>query len=178
MTEQEVREKLAAFARSAVAGGEIMLATVKDVDKNECTCTLSDDGVDYFSVRLRPVSGGNSGLVLFPKSNAFALATAIEGGDMVLLMASEYESIELKIDSQSLKIDDGGFVFNGGSLDGMVKINELTQKLNALVQIFNSHTHTVTTTGSASAQSGMAAPTASTAQAFKKSDYEDTKIKH
>lgn len=78
-------------------------------------------------------------------------------------------------------------IFNGGELGGLIKIEELTKKLNdltgkvnALVDAFNSHTHIVNTTGTAAAQSGSAAPTspAQKAATFNQSDYEDTKIKH
>ena len=67
---------------------------------------------------------------------------------------------------------------NGGDFGGLVKIQELTNKLNALVQAFNTHTHPVTTAGTAAAQTGTAAATTGQATQFRKSDYEDEKIKH
>ena len=84
----------------------------------------------------------------------------------------------MQIGRTKLQIDNAGVVINGGELGGMVKIKQLTQKLNALVNAYNAHTHTVATTGTAAAQSGTAAATASTAQPFNASDYENTKVKH
>lgn len=67
---------------------------------------------------------------------------------------------------------------NGGKLGGLVNIEMITEALNRLVDIFNKHTHQVSTTGSASAQSGMAAPVAAKAFTFSRNDYEDTLITH
>lgn len=166
-TVNEVRQKLAAFFGNPETS---MLAIVKSVNKDECTCVLEDDGLEYFDVRLRPIVGQNNGLVAYPKKGAYALAIQIEGTEeWKLIEATEYESVEFLIDD---------FSFNSGDLGGLIKIEELTNKLNGLVQSFNSHTHIVSTTGTAAAQSGTAKAVVTKAAKFKKSDYENTKIKH
>ena len=69
----------------------------------------------------------------------------------------------------------------------MVKIEQLTQKLNDFIAAFNSHTHEIPTgsvavTGSATAQANPApvAVPAITSQhpSVAVSDYEDEKVKH
>jgi hypothetical protein len=57
----------------------------------------------------------------------------------------------------------------------LVKIQELTDKLNALVNSFNSHTHPFV--GVPPTSPGATSPTAAQAQPFNKSDYENEKIK-
>lgn len=58
----------------------------------------------------------------------------------------------------------------GGKLGGLVNIETLTQKLNALVDAFNTHTHPV----SGSVTLAPSIPAAS----FTAGDYEDDKVKH
>ena len=70
--------------------------------------------------------------------------------------------------------------FNGGGNKGLVKIEELTQKLNQLVQQFNTHTHAVTGATDSTPPIAVSGTTAITtpAPSFNKSQYEDTKVKH
>ena len=75
----------------------------------------------------------------------------------------------------------------GGGLGGMVKIEQLTQKLNEFISAFNSHTHEIPTgvvavAGSATAQSNpapvMVPAITSQHPSVAVSDYEDEKVKH
>jgi hypothetical protein len=59
---------------------------------------------------------------------------------------------------------------NGGKLGGLINIEALTSKLNELVRVFNSHTHT--------APNGPTTPPTTTANQLQRKDYEDEKIKH
>ena len=167
MTSEELRKALLDFIGNTNA---TMIATVKSVDKDKCICTAEENGVEYFDIRLRPTTGSNTGIVMYPKIGATMLSVKIESTEeWAMIYATEYDSIEILIDS---------LVMNDGSFGGLVKIQELTNKLNALVNVYNSHTHPVATTGTAAAQSGTAATTTAQAQTFNKSDYENTKIKH
>lgn len=166
-TEQEIRKRLKEFIGE---NKPTVLAKVKSVNKAECTCILDDDGTEYLDVRLRPVTGKNNGIVLYPKSGAFAFAVQIEESEeWMVLSATKYDSIEITIEN---------LIINGGDFGGLIKINELTNKLNNLVNAFNSHTHQVSTTGTAAAQTGTAAAIIQKANSFSASDYENSKIKH
>lgn len=127
MTESELREAFAIFCRKAVGGksGELMLAEVEEVDREEMTCTVSDEGVEYFGVRLQPTIEGKSGVVLLPKVGAAVLLSQIEGGDWFVEMASEYDEISLKVGDSEVVIDKEGIVANGGELGGLIKIEKL-----------------------------------------------------
>ena len=79
----------------------------------------------------------------------------------VVVLAEKVDKIDLKIGDTSAEIMDGqvdiavrdttakispeGVVINGGGLGGMVKIEQLTQKLNEFISAFNSHTHEIPT---------------------------------
>lgn len=69
--------------------------------------------------------------------------------------------------------NDGVSEINGSEFEGLVKIIDLTTKLNALVTDYNLHTHSGVQTGAGT--SGV--PTATT-NTFSKSDYENTNVVH
>ena len=87
--------------------------------------------------------------------------------DFAVISFSEIEAISLKIGDQTAEIDKNGFVINGGNLGGLIKINELTNKLNNLVRAFNSHVHPVTAVGTPTGIIAMPA------QSFRSADYEN-----
>ena len=130
------------------------------------TCTVKRNGIEHTDVRLAAVVDGNTeNLLIKPKVGSMVLIADLSEGlmrDLAIIGWSEVDTITI----------------NGGDFGGLVKIQELTNKLNTLVQAFNTHTHTVATTGTAAAQTGTATAIATQAQPFSKSDYEDTKIKH
>lgn len=117
---------------------------------------------------------------------------------MGLLKISLKDGLEIEVDPDNLTVkfgdttleNDGKVIqINGGDNKGMVNIEDLTSKLNKLVNevnqlriTFNTHTHQVATTGTSVAQSGIASPTASpmstSISSFSSGDYEDTKITH
>ncbi|WP_304232175.1 hypothetical protein [Phocaeicola plebeius] len=147
------------------AGKEITIwqGIVKSVEGTTCTVTFGT--LDVEGVRLRASLAENeSHLLIVPK-----VGTAVVVGSLskdlsllVVLAVDEVESITI----------------NGGKLGGLINIESLTQKINELVRTFNNHTHQVSTTGSATAQTGTAAAVTSKASELNKSDYEDTKVTH
>ena len=143
--------------------------------ENDTTCTLQlEDDLKVSDVRLRSVvNDSESGIVITPSVGSIVLVADLSGGkftQMVVVMYSEIDKVE----------------FNGGKKDGLININDLTNKLNNLVDEvnglkdkFNTHTHTVTTTAPAGEWiTKTTTSTASDATKFNKSDYEDDKITH
>jgi len=177
----KIAEKLNAIAKKGKMSDVLILpAQVKSVDGT--TCAVSIDDLEITGVRLRAViNSEKEQLLITPKIGSYVLIADLSGGnftDFAVISYSEVEAISIKIDSQTINIDKDGIVCNGGNLGGMIKIQELTNKLNELVNAFNTHTHTVATSGTASSQTGMAAPIAAQTQTFSQSDYEDVKLKH
>ena len=136
---------------------------VKGVSGN--TCDVMIGGLSVPDVRLRASLTDDEGeLLIVPKVGSAVVVGSLTGDytQLVVLQVDHVESI----------------VINGGKLGGLVNIEQLTEKLNALVNAFNNHTHVVNTTGTATAQSGTAQAVVSQAQRFAQADYEDTTIKH
>lgn len=94
------------------------------------------------------------------------------------------EEVNVKTGASTLRMNTDVIEFNSGGLDGLIKINELTDKINGFVDTFNSHVHNVpATTFLIGAQNGVPNPApipveapTQPAQSFNKGDYENTKI--
>jgi len=161
---KEIREAIRNICGKNAGGFLFFNADVKSVEDDSCTVTYND--IDIPDVRLNAAINGNANnLIIKPALGSTVLIADLSEGllrDLAIIGWSEIDTITI----------------NGGNLGGLVKIQELTNKLNTLVQVFNSHTHPVATTGTAEAQSGTAAVTTKQATQFSKSDYEDEKIKH
>ncbi|MBQ3804899.1 MAG: hypothetical protein II844_03705 [Prevotella sp.] len=130
-----------------------------------CTCEVQVGRMIVSDVRLRASeTDDESEMLVVPKVGTAVTLGSLSGdlAQMVVLQVDHVESITI----------------NGGRLGGLINIEQLTAKVNALVDAFNSHTHVVNTTGTATAQAGTAQAVASPAQRLNKADYEDTTIKH
>lgn len=183
-----------------------LVCTVDAVDKDTRTidCTPINEGAPLLGVNLQANQEADFGLCVFPEVGSFVIVGFIaDGAAGVVLTTEKIESAEIVIGDVSAVIDADGFriatknmsahinnddiVFNGGNLNGLVIIQDLTDKLNnlvsefnAFVKVFNSHIHTTTATiGPGTIPGVLSAPTASASDAsnFSKDDYENTKIK-
>lgn len=143
--------------------------TVTAVNNEEQTmdATGITDGLEFFDVQL-----GVSSVVIYPAIGAVCLVAIVEGqpSDAFLISASDVERIEITASAS--------IVMNGGDNGGLINIEELTEKINLLVDTFNKHTHQVSTTGSATSQVGTAAATSTPVDKLRREDYEDKLITH
>lgn len=182
-----------------------LVCTVDAVDKKARTidCTPVNEGAPLLGVNLQANQGSDFGLVIYPGKGAFVvvgfmadgaaglmLATdKIESAEMVIgetAAAIDAEGVRVKTAKMSADINKEDIIFNGGELDGLViiqkltdKLNELKDTVNSLINVYNNHTH-ITTATVGTGPAGTISPTTSkaqTAKPFKKSDYENTKIK-
>lgn len=147
------------------AGKEITIwqGIVKSVEGTTCTVTFGT--LDVEGVRLRASLAENeSHLLIVPKVGTAVVVGSLSN-DLSLLVVLAVDEVE-------------SITINGGKLGGLINIESLTQKINELVRTFNNHTHQVSTTGSATAQTGTAAAVTSKASELNKSDYEDPKVTH
>lgn len=157
----------------AAEKGTCGMFTAKVVSVNGDRCTVETDGLKLSDVQLRAVvNGENSKVLLTPKTNSYVLV-ADTSGNMTNLIVTAYSEVD------KIEVDCEEIVINGGE-NGIVKIDELHSRLSALESKFNSHTHSVSTTGNATAQSGTAAQIIATSSEFQNGyeGYEDKKVKH
>ena len=151
----------------------IFVAEVASVE-DDTTCTVRlGSGLELKDVRLRAVvNDEKTGILITPTVGSHVLVADFSGGqltDMAVLQYSQVDKVTL----------------NGGDLKGLVKIEELTKKLNNLVNWCKNHVHSGVITAvsggvtepAVGTPGNSAAPTTSPAD-FNKDDYEDTAVTH
>lgn len=150
---KELAERLKAAAGGS--GTTLTQGIVTRVDG--VLCDVKIGGITVPGVRLRASEADDSGHMLIVPKVGTAVTVGSLTGDLAQLVVLHVDHAEKVI-------------LNGGSLGGLVNIGELTEKLNALVDAFNSHTH-----------QGVHGPTGAplkSTETFSREDYEDATITH
>lgn len=105
---------------------------VVSVEGTTCTCRFGS--AEIAGIRLRAsLTERDRQMLVVPKSGSAVVVGSLSGdlSDLVILQVDEVESI----------------VFNGGHLGGLINIEALVSKLNALIDAFNAHSHTIAPAG-------------------------------
>ena len=134
------------------------------------TCTVTFGSQDVSGIRLRASEADNQAqIILVPRVGTAVVVGSLSGdlSQLAVLSVDAVERIEI----------------NGGQLGGLINIEQLTAKINELVEAFNAHTHIIPTgaivCGSSPNANPVTAPKIlSPASSFDRTDYEDTTIKH
>lgn len=92
-------------------------------------------------------------------------------GEYILLSKDQ---LFIKYKDASLKFQDNVVTINGGTYGGLVKVNDLFNKVNRLEQAFNQHTHS----GVSSGNSNTAIPLNLITPLTQLSDLENQNVKH
>lgn len=136
----------------------------------DLTCTVKIGDAQIEGVRIRAsLTGRDRQILTVPKIGSCVTLGCLTAdlNNLVVLQVDEVEKI----------------IVNGGELGGLIKIQELTEKINALVDAFNSHTHllpvgaVITAAGPSTNPVDVPAVTKKAAK-LNKNDYEDETIKH
>lgn len=152
----------------------------------DCIPISGDSITDMPAVKLK--AEANDGFMLIPSVGSTVLVASSTRNNYYVLMCSDIDKVVCTInDSNYFVFSSGGFIFNGGELDGMVKINDLVSKLNALETKVNNIMTTISTTfvpvpndGGAALKAlfaSLASGTLSPLSQTTKSDLENPKIK-
>ncbi len=148
-----------------LAGGapiETEVAKVLSVDGAVCKVSRVRDGMVIDRVRLNAISTADKGIVVTPKTGTYVLVSRFGEVNWFVTLCGEVEKISIDAEAD--------IVINGGGYGGLIKIEDLVDELNRLVQTFNSHTHVVPN-GTSNAPSTLAS-------SFSTSTLENTKIRH
>ncbi|MCD6017285.1 MAG: hypothetical protein K0S53_406 [Bacteroidetes bacterium] len=105
-----------------------ILCTVSsvDLDNNTCDCVPINEAPDLLDVKLMPKDEDGEvkkGFLIVPVIGSVVVVTMLNNEDGHVTMFSEVEEIQL----------------NGKNFKGIVKIEELVDKLNNLEDAFNNH---------------------------------------
>lgn len=163
---------------------EIIYCTVEEVDIVKCTCTctpISGKAVTGLENVLLKAEA-NDGFMLVPSVGS----TVVVGLSSItkipfVMMFEDIDQVLVKINDTTFSISDGITEFNGGVKGGIpnvidltTKLNNLENKVNAIISAYNTHIHP--TPSGASSQtvstiSGTLTPT-------NRGDIEDTTVTH
>ena len=167
MTEEQ---KLLRNLRQAVGPAPISVYQGIVVSVEGITCTVEFGSMKVSGVRLRASEASDDAqLLIVPRVDTAVIVGSLSGdlAELAVLSVDAIDRIEI----------------NGGKLGGLINIGALTDKINELVQAFNSHTHTIPTgaivCGDYPSIAPVIAPAVlSQAAMLKRSDYEDETVKH
>lgn len=117
-----------------------VLFTAQVVSVQGDTCTINIDGLELSDVRLTPTTTERDDtLLLTPSTGSYVLVGSLSGdlGNLCVLSMDTLDSLEFTIGDIGVFVDKEGIVLNGGSLGGLVKLGEVTKKINALENQLN-----------------------------------------
>jgi hypothetical protein len=182
----------------------LLSATVDSVNESKRTCVVtsvsSQGSVTIENVQL--MASIDDGFLLVPSIDSTVIIAystfnqpfiaLFSGIEKVLLVAGENnasiqvdtEGLLLEIAQTKVLISDGEIKLNDGAMGGLVKVIQLTQKLNnlenkvnQLITAYNSHVHTGVTTGPGSSATTPTQVTGSLTPT-QRADIENEKIVH
>lgn len=180
-----------------------LVCTVDAVDKSARTidCSPINEGAPLLGVNLQANQGCDFGLCIFPEVGSYVVVGFVaDGAAGVVLLSEKIESAEIVIgkssavmDADGLRIDVDGIsahldknavTFNGGKLGGLVRVEDLTKRLNIIENDINKLKTAIAGWTPVPQDGGAALKTAVTSWAgaqltpTKRDDYENKKVKH
>lgn len=183
-----------------------LVCTVDAVDKDARTidCTPIDESAPLLGVNLQANQESQWGFVLFPKVGSYVVVGFVADGSAgVVLLTDEVESAAITVkgeqettatldesgvtikvaDNTSAVLSKDGITLNGGSLGGLVKVQDLTTRLNniendinSLKQVFSAWSP-VPQDGGAALKASVASWAGQSLTLTKRNDYENEKVK-
>lgn len=199
---KETIRQLAQGGRQSVS----LVCTVDAVDKMARTvdCTPLDESAPLLGVNLQANQESTFGVVTFPKVGSYVVVGFVaDGAAGVVLLTDEVESVEVVIsgdtarisadkdgvrvlmgDDTSAELTNEGITLNGGGFGGTVKVEQLTEHINAIENDIN-ELKNIFSAWVAVPQDGGAALSALTVNwagnlltPTQRGDYENEKVKH
>lgn len=120
--------------------GALVFFSAQVVSVQGNTCTVKIDGLELSDVRLTPTTSPRDDTILLtPAKDSFVLVGSLSGdlNNLCVLASDTLASVTLTIGTIGVFIDKQGVVFNGGELGGLVKLDDLTKKINVLENQLN-----------------------------------------
>lgn len=164
---------------------QLVMGTVTKVDEKTCDVdiTLGDACQSIKGVYLN--SSSNDGFTQIPAKESDILIALMPDNSAYMVACEDITKVVCYIDANNkFEFGSNGFIWNDGTNAGMVKVIELTQKINALENLVNNILTTLKSTTIPLAPSGTY-PFAPLYTAFsnispitQQSDIEDKNIKH
>lgn len=177
------------IASQGGSGMGFAVGTVTAVDKTARTVDVQplNEDAPLLGVNLQANQGSTVGVVQIPRKDSFVMVGYVaDGAAGMVILCDDIEEVQVVIkdtDTASVVVDENGVTMNGGKLGGMVKVEDITTRLNLiekdinkLKQAFTSWTP-VPQDGGAKLKAGVASWAGSQLTESKRGDYENEKVK-
>lgn len=140
MSNRAVLESIQKLAGTQLADEVYMIpCTIVSVDLNSLTCDCTPIGgnavTDIPGVRL--MADVDDGMYLVPTINSTVLVVYSKREDPYIALFSELDDVVYNIGNMALEISRTGIQINDGSFGGLVKVSEITERLNKIENAFN-----------------------------------------
>lgn len=176
--EQSCAAKLKMIAGNFYDTFETFVCVVNGVNGATCQVTRVMDDKIIPDVRLNCSSDSSHGIVITPKIGSAVLVTSIADDDNFVAQFSEIDKITIVANTE--------IMINGGSLGGLIKIEELKNNLKSLKDYCEALKSAIatglTSVGASTEASGEAGAQAFNGEMIGKtisfSDMEDKNVKH
>lgn len=187
---REIREAILKIAGlDKIKLTEILIGEVKTVDEDNRSCSVEssvDNGnITYSSVGF--ISENNDGFIRVPAIGSTVLFAKMANGEQYILVYSDITKVICYIDSSNkFEFNSTGFIWNGGTFGGLIKIDNLKTQWDANVTAIKTAVAAALTVIDAQlvalGQAGGSVAAFNTAAAsianLNKTTLENTKIKH
>lgn len=165
------------------------VGTVTAVDKTARTVDVEplNEDAPLLGVNLQANQESTVGVVQIPRKGSFVMVGYVQDGAAgMVLLCDDIEEAQVVIKdagTASIVVNEDGIVMNGGSLGGMVKVEDITKRLNLieddvnnLKKAFQSWTP-VPQDGGAALKGGVSSWAGKQLVKSKRGDYENEKVK-
>lgn len=173
--ENELGDALIRFVKNHGRGFIVTDAVVDSVDESKFVANVKLGESVFHEVPLRVLESDRASVIEIPEVNTPCIICFRDGNIQRPQMLWVHKVSKLLINC-------GNVIFNDGQLGGLVKVKDLTTKLNNLenkvndfISTFNSHTHNVTAVGAPTGPSVPQGP--NPLQPTQQAEIENLKIK-
>lgn len=161
-----------------------ILCEVVSVDTSKRTCVVATVNADVEIKDVQLMAGVNDGMLLIPKVGSQVVIIYSKMTLPYISLYSELEKVICIVGDSGVEIAADSIQFNDGSFGGLVKIEQLVDKINALENLVNTILNTLQSTVIPLAPSGtypfapLYASVSPIAPITNKSDLENTNVTH
>lgn len=125
-----IREQL----REIMKGNEevySLVGKVKSIDAAKRTCVVEpiNEDADLLDVRLQAEQESSTGIYTKPKVGSYVVVTFLGKNTAYIALCSEIDSVEIKINAQTITIDGA----NGVDISGFLKVASATSDLKSAI---------------------------------------------
>ena len=126
---------------------EVYQGFVREINADLTAEVEIDANITLSGVRLSVLRGDVFGMLMTPRVGAACVVAQIERGtDYQMVHASQYDRVQVRTGNITLEMNNDGLFINEGNNGGMVKVQELTERLNGLENQVNDILNTLQAT--------------------------------